>query len=120
MHVYAPGSPGYRVTPLNMTPQPYVRTMPLRYPASEIYHFVPLNERVPVYQKPFTLLMDVVPEATAEAQKASPARTNPSWPEPWKTRPATTRSATTPCRFRSRGGLPWKGKLPGVPQPAQK
>ena len=33
--------------------------MPLRYPPSEIYNFVPLNERVPVYQKPFTLLMDV-------------------------------------------------------------
>lgn len=70
MHVYAPGASQYRVVTLNIAPQPHVRTMPLRYPASEIYHFVPLNERVPVYQKPFTLLMDVVPEATAEARKA--------------------------------------------------
>ena len=37
-------------------------------------HFTPLNERVPVFQKPFTLLMDVVPEATAEARKAFAGR----------------------------------------------
>ena len=70
MHVYAPGATGYRVIALNVTPQPHVRTLPVRYPASEIYNFVPLNERVSVYQKPFTLLMEVVPEATAEARKA--------------------------------------------------
>ena len=69
LHVYAPGATGYRVVALNIAPQPYVRTLPLRYPASEIYHFVPLNERVQVYQKPFTLVMEVVPEATAEARK---------------------------------------------------
>ena len=70
MHVYAPGATDYRVVTLNITPQPHVRTEPVRYPASEIYHFVPLDERVPVFQKPFTLLMEVVPEATAEARKA--------------------------------------------------
>jgi len=70
MHVYAPGANNYRVVTLNVAAPPHVRTMPMRYPASEIYHFVPLNERVPVYQKPFTLMMEVVPEATAEARKA--------------------------------------------------
>ncbi len=70
MHVYAPGANNYRVVTLNVTAPPHVRTMPIRYPASEMYHFVPLNERVPVYQKPFTLMMEVVPEATAEARKA--------------------------------------------------
>ncbi|HET9384129.1 MAG TPA: protein-disulfide reductase DsbD domain-containing protein [Gemmatimonadales bacterium] len=70
MHVYAPGAQNYRVISLNIAPQPHVRTTPLRYPASETYNFVPLNERVPVFQKPFKLLMDVVPEATAEARKA--------------------------------------------------
>ena len=74
MHVYAPGAANYRVISLQIDPQPHVRTLPLRYPASEIYHFVPLNERVPVYQKPFTLLMDVVPEATAEGRKALAGR----------------------------------------------
>ena len=48
MHVYAPGAKNYRVISLNIAPQPHVRTMPLRYPPSEIYNFVPLNERVPV------------------------------------------------------------------------
>ena len=70
MHVYAPGATGYRVITLNIKPQPHVRTMPVQYPASEVYYFKPLNERVPVYQRPFTLVMDVVPDATAEARKA--------------------------------------------------
>lgn len=70
MHVYAPGATGYRVITLNSKPQPHVRTMPVQYPASEVYYFKPLNERVPVYQKPFTLVMEVVPDATAEARKA--------------------------------------------------
>lgn len=74
MHVYAPGATGYRVVALNVEPQPHVRTMPIRYPASEIYYFKPLNERVPVYQKPFTLIMEVVPNATAEARKSLASR----------------------------------------------
>jgi hypothetical protein len=74
MHVYGPGATGYRVITLNIAPQAHVRMMPVRYPATETYYFKPLNERVPVYQKPFTLMMDVVPEATAEARKALAGR----------------------------------------------
>ena len=70
MHVYAPGATQYRVVTVNIPPQPGLRLAPMRYPASEIYHFVPLNERVPVYQKPFTLLVEAVPEATPDARKA--------------------------------------------------
>ena len=70
MHVYAPGASNYRVVALNIMPQPHVRTTAVRYPASEIYFFKPLNERVQVYQKPFTISVDVVPEATAEGRKA--------------------------------------------------
>lgn len=70
MHVYAPGATGYRVVTLNLAPQPHVRGMPARYPPSEIYHFKPLNERVPVYRKPFTLRTEVVLEATSAARKA--------------------------------------------------
>ncbi len=75
MHVYAPGATQYRVISVNVTPQPGLRTTLSPYPASEIYHFVPLNERVPVYQKPFTLRVEVVPEATAEARKAMAGKT---------------------------------------------
>jgi hypothetical protein len=70
MHVYAPGAANYRIVTLDIEPQAHVRTLPIRYPASEIYNFVPLNERVPVYRKPFTLAVQVVPEATAEARQA--------------------------------------------------
>jgi len=70
IHVYAPGAIGYRVVSLLITPQPFVRTLPIQYPASEIYFFEPLNERVPVYQKPFTLLQEVVVEVTSEAERA--------------------------------------------------
>ena len=67
-HVYAPGASNYRVIALNIEPQPFVRVLPAQYPPSEIYFFKPLNERVPVYQKPFTLLQDVVLEGTPQAQ----------------------------------------------------
>lgn len=70
MHVYAPGASGYRVIGLTIDPQPFVRLLPMEYPASEIYHFEPLDERVPVYQKPFTLLQDVFVEATPAAAAA--------------------------------------------------
>jgi peroxiredoxin len=75
MHVYAPGATQYRVINLNLMPTPGVRTMPIRYPASEIYHFKPLNERVPVYLKPFTLLVEAVPEGTPDARKAMAGKT---------------------------------------------
>ena len=70
MHMYAPGASGYRVVALSVAPQPFVRTLPVAFPPSEIYHFRPLDERVPVYQKPFRLLQEVIPEITPEAQAA--------------------------------------------------
>lgn len=67
-HVYAPGASGYRVVSLEIEPQQFVRVLPTTYPASEIYFFAPLKERVPVYQKPFRLQRDVVIEGTPQAQ----------------------------------------------------
>jgi peroxiredoxin len=75
MHVYAPGATNYRVVSLNLQPQAHVRVMPVKYPPSEIYHFVPLDERVPAYQKPFTLASEAVVDATAEARKALAGKT---------------------------------------------
>jgi peroxiredoxin len=62
MHLYAPGADelGYRVLGLSLSPLPHTRFEPVAYPASEIYHFEPLDERVPVYQAPFTLLQEAV------------------------------------------------------------
>ena len=70
MHVYAPGAEAmrYRVVGLNLEPNVSFRYEPVEYPASETYHFKPLDEFVPVYQQPFTLLQEVVVEASNEAQ----------------------------------------------------
>ena len=70
IHVYAPGAKSYRVIGLNMEAQPFVRSLPMKYPASEIYFFKPLNERVPVFQKPFALVQEIVLEGTPQAQAA--------------------------------------------------
>jgi hypothetical protein len=70
MHVYAPGAERYRVITLRIEPQRFVRLLPLQHPASEIYYFEPLDERVPIYQKPFTLLQEVVTETLREEREA--------------------------------------------------
>ena len=70
VHVYAPGASGYKVINLSLKPQPFVRVLPVAYPASQMYFFKPLNERVPVFQKPFTLVQELVLEGTSAAQAA--------------------------------------------------
>ena len=74
MHLYAPGATDYRIVSLNITPEPHLRIEPSQYPASEIYYFAPLDERVPVFQQPFTLRVEAVAEATAEARRAFAGR----------------------------------------------
>ncbi len=74
MHVYAPGAKTYRVVALTISPQAGLRLSPTRYPPSEVYHFKPLDERVPAYQKPFILTREVVVEASPAAQRAFEGR----------------------------------------------
>jgi len=68
MHVYAPGVSNYRPIVMKFDTQPFVRFLPMEYPSSEIYNFKPLGERVPVYQKPFRLIQEVIVEGTPQAQ----------------------------------------------------
>ena len=70
MHVYAPGADdmGYRVIGFNLAPNPLARYEPVQYPESEIYHFEPLDEHVPVYQERFMLLQEIVMSGDAEAE----------------------------------------------------
>jgi hypothetical protein len=70
MHVYAPGTHGYKVVALRLDAQPLLLARPLRYPASDIYEFKPLNERVEVFQKPFRLIQEVALNGSADARKA--------------------------------------------------
>lgn len=120
MHVYAPGASNYRIINVNITPQPHVRVSPIRYPASEIYDFKPLNERVQVYQKPFTLLMDVVPEATAEARKAFAGRNELVISGTLEYQACDDKLCYNPVSLP----LSWKvgmhALVPGAPQPAQR
>lgn len=70
MHVYAPGTHGYKVVALRLDARPLLLARPLRYPASDIYEFKPLNERVEVFQKPFRLVQDVALDGSADGRKA--------------------------------------------------
>jgi len=71
MHVYAPGAEekGYRVIGFNLDQPEIARIEPVEYPESEIYYFEPLDEHVPVYQTPFTILQEVVMNADAQAEE---------------------------------------------------
>src|SRR5262245_50369615 len=70
VHVYAPGAANYKVVELKVLPSRYIRTFKTVYPKSEIYFFKPLNERVPTYQKPFTISQDIVLDGQASTRTA--------------------------------------------------
>jgi peroxiredoxin len=70
IHVYAPGSSSYRVIGVRIAAQPFVRALPIAYPPSQLYTFKPLNERVQVYERPFTLVQEIVVEGSPEATRA--------------------------------------------------
>ncbi len=68
LHLYAPGAKNYRVVSLKLNVPAWVRVLDMKYPASETYHFKPLNETVPVYQKPFTLVQELILDGSPQAQ----------------------------------------------------
>ena len=70
IHVYAPGASSYQVISVAVAPQPFVRVLPVTYPPSQTYTFKPLNERVQVYEKPFTLVRELVLEGSPDAMRA--------------------------------------------------
>ena len=59
MHVYAPGDHLYRVVRLRIEAPDYLRAHAVSYPPSELYHYEPLDETVPVYEQPFRLVQEV-------------------------------------------------------------
>jgi hypothetical protein len=73
MHLYAPGAHDYQVVQLTLDPQVWLRVHDTVYPASEISHFAPLDERVEVYSRPFRLQRDFTLLATPEMQNCSAA-----------------------------------------------
>lgn len=70
IHVYAPGVKGYKPIVLTIEPQPGVVVREAHYPESELYYFEPLDERVPVFQRPFRILQDVMLDPSRAGQAA--------------------------------------------------
>lgn len=70
VHVYAPGVTGYRPIALVLQPQPGLVVRQAQFPKAEDYYFKPLNEHVPVYQKPFRITQDVQIDPSRDAAAA--------------------------------------------------
>jgi hypothetical protein len=68
IHVYAPGAIDYRPIALAIDPQPALLLRNAQYPKPSILYFKPLDERVPVYDKPFRIVQDVTLDASREGQ----------------------------------------------------
>ena len=69
MHLYAPGKHDYQVVQLVLDPQPWAKLESTKYPASEKYHFEPLNETVEVYSKAFRLTREMIVLDTPDARQ---------------------------------------------------
>ena len=70
IHVYAPGATDYKIIGFSMDANPMLVSRPMQYPASEIYDFKPLNERVPVFRKPFRLTQGISVSTSPEHRAA--------------------------------------------------
>ena len=65
IHVYAPGSKDYIPITVKLNTQPEVKFGKLAYPKSDTMIF--LDEKVPVFQKPFRLTQEVMVDKSAKA-----------------------------------------------------
>lgn len=70
IHVYAPGAKDYKIINFRLDANPILAARPMQYPLSEIYHFKPLDELVPVFQKPFRLVQSVAVSTSPDARAA--------------------------------------------------
>jgi len=59
VHVYAPGSQGYKPIRLVMEPTPQMELKPTVYPQAKILYLPAIKERVPVFEGTFRISQDV-------------------------------------------------------------
>src|ERR1039458_9548240 len=59
VHVYAPGTQGYKPIHLAIEPMPLVTLEPAVYPASEILYLPAIKESVPIFEGTFRISQDV-------------------------------------------------------------
>ena len=67
VHVYAPGVSGYKPIALVVQAVPGLVVREAHFPKAEDYFFAPLNEHVPVYQKPFRVVQDLEIDPSRDA-----------------------------------------------------
>jgi peroxiredoxin len=70
VHVYGPGVTGYKPIVLSIAPQPGVVVRGAQFPQADDYYFKPLKEHVPVFQRPFRIVQDVMIDASSQGQAA--------------------------------------------------
>jgi len=59
VHVYAPGTQGYKPIKLVLEPIPYLEFKPVVYPPSKTLYLSAIKERVPVFEGTFRISQDV-------------------------------------------------------------
>lgn len=67
VHVYAPSASGYLPVQLKIEAQPGLVVREAQWPRAEDYYFKPLDEHVPVFQRPFRIVQDVMLDPSREA-----------------------------------------------------
>jgi peroxiredoxin len=76
VHVYAPWVTRYQPISIAVVPQPGLVVRGAQFPKSDDYFFKPLNEHVPVYQRPFRVVQDLEIDPAPEAVAALAGRTD--------------------------------------------
>lgn len=66
IHVYAPGTQGYKPIELVIDPAPNLEFRPTVYPSSQVLFMPAINERVPVFEGTFHIQRDVKISTAAE------------------------------------------------------
>ena len=66
VHVYAPGTKGYKPISLQIEPIPEIQLKPAVYPQSKILYLPAIQERVPVFEGTFRISQDVRVSSAAE------------------------------------------------------
>jgi hypothetical protein len=66
VHVYAPGTKGYKSVALVMDTTPGMMLTPVNYPRAEVLYLPAIKERVPVFEGKFRLTQDLKISSVAE------------------------------------------------------
>jgi hypothetical protein len=66
VHVYAPGTPGYKPITLAIEPQPEFKLQSVTYPSAKILYLPAIRERVAVFERTFRISQDAILSSAAD------------------------------------------------------